>query len=346
MSDRGGLEAGRGVLPTWWSWDGGHNWFRAGYDEPSRRTARAMTESASAAGEMPRCFDGPAGGLHCVDTNRVRTVDDRGAGPDLRGPEGCLHVRMTDSEHTYAFGPGCGLMYTPDHGGRWVHVLRSDESLPQWRGPGETQTARADGRGGFLDARTAWRIENGLWWTSDGGRSWRPSMAHLGRALEYGVFINRTHGVFATGQGRVMATQDGGRTWRNVMQGEIERISSAGRMVFVTSAQSVRVSPDGGATWWGPGEVPRAVRPDPTVEFKGPDREVALREGARVIQRDDTVWVSEAGASPAEQAIVTGTRHRPLLAAWSRKGRVEAVMLEGGAVLSRLARNGADGNAH
>ncbi len=289
LGARGAIEVGRAVLPSHWSFDGGRNWTPAAYDDRARRVARERGADAV------RCRTGPADTIECRDSARVRLLSGTGPDAEIYAPAGCEHITQLDTRRTVAFGPSCGVLVSADRGGLWAQ--RSAAS-----GPSEVDApegADRSGRGGLVDARAAWRIDGSVWWTLDAGERWFPVASVIGRTLVRGVFVDRRRGVFVTRGGWVMSTRDGGRTFTPVLQGEVERISAEGSMVFVTTPRTVRVSPDGGSRWWAPGVGSGGTRVHPTVERDGDGLRVLLRGGLRVEQRGGRVeLVSSGGRSP------------------------------------------------
>ncbi|MBI5517202.1 MAG: hypothetical protein HY909_25710 [Deltaproteobacteria bacterium] len=315
---RDGIEAGRGPLPSAWSFDGGRSWTAAAYDPIARARARAREDSGA-----PRCHRAPDGELACADTGRL-VLPDSHARNEIRGPEGCEHVRMLDDRRALAFG-ACGVMTSPDRGGLWYQTATRGTA---------GRASSPSGRGGFLDARVAWRLDGGLWWTQDGGRRWRLAPGPGGRSLERGVFVDRERGVFARADGAVLSTGDGGRSWTFVVGGELERIASTGRWVMVTTATQVRVSPDGGRTWRASGTLPASQRLDPTLDVAGSQRRFEPSPGVRVSQQGDRILTAQRQEGPSE--VARGLpRGYELLAAHATGGAVDRVLLTGGVVLAR-----------
>lgn len=328
LGDRGGVEAGRPPLPSRWSWDGGLTWSPAPYDQVARSAARALAEDPRASDlDAPHC-DSVAGGLlACSDPGRLRLLrPGQMRAQEIHAPSACEHVRQVDAARTFAFGPSCGIYLSTDRGGLWRALSQSFAGRPAG--------GYAEGRGGFVDARTAWRLDGGVWWTTDGGAHWRPFFSIGGRALERGVFVDTRRGVFATAGGWIVATRDGGRSWTYVLRGEVERIASARRAVVVTTTQTVRISPDGGATWLAAGAMPPQTPLDPTLELSGARRSVAIAPGVRVTQEGDRIVLERRGASAVD--VVRGLPPGyNLVAAHAEGTEVDRVMLEGGVILAR-----------
>jgi photosystem II stability/assembly factor-like uncharacterized protein len=245
---------------------------------------------------------------------------------EIHAPSDCEHVLQLDVRRTVAFGDRCGVFLSNDRGGVWRNVSQS---------LGRTQIgAFAEGRGGFLTAQIAWRLDGGIWWTFDGGQHWRPFHSSDAPPLERGVFVNSRQGVFATNNGWVVATHDGGRNWTYILRGDVERIAAANRAVMVTTAQSVRVSPDGGRTWLAPGAETPTGAVQPSLEVVGTRRSIALAPSVRVSQHDDRLVMEGSGGAVEEIArgIPAGFT---LVAAHATRASVDRVLLDGGIVLAR-----------
>ncbi|MDP3278540.1 MAG: hypothetical protein Q8Q09_25345 [Deltaproteobacteria bacterium] len=285
LGARGGIEAGRGALPSHWSFDGGRTW------SPSRHDDRARSIAREQGSDAVRCAAGPADEIACHDPSRVRLLEGAARDRELYAPALCDEIRQVDTRTTVAFGASCGLLVSRDYGGLWSP--RAAASVP-------TQSAVDEGRGGFVGGRVAWRLNGGVWWTTDAGRHWSPTPSVIGRTLERGVFVDSRRGVFSTRTGWVVSTGNGGRSWRYVIRGDVERISTDGQSVFVTTPTSVRVSPNGGGRWLAPrvgatsgarlkpwlqreGQV-RFIRVDTELVVEQRERMVTLRRGQGVVQ--------------------------------------------------------------
>lgn len=324
---RGGIEAGYDPLPRAWSFDGGRTWEPARYDALAQRAARARDDAGNPPAVLPRCTSTPTGARVCVDQGRA-VLDAR----EIHAPAGCEHLRVVDDRRVVAFGPTCGIFVSHDLGGLWRPVASSLHA----------GDATPPGRGGFITRDVAWRVDGGVWWTEDGGAHWRLAPTVQGRTIERGVFVDRERGVFVRSDGWVVATRDGGRSWTFVMRGESARIASARAWVMVTTAERVRVSPDGGETWRAGATIPAAIPLDPVLVAGGATRRVELAPGVRVQQQGDRVeLVTREGTSVIAQGL---PRRFELLAAHAQGGAVDRVMLTDGVVLrraqpSRVARN-------
>jgi hypothetical protein len=323
LGARGAIEAGRGPLPSHWSFDGGRTWRSSSYDERARRLARERGASAV------RCRTGPADTIECQDEARTRLVEGSQRDVEIYAPGRCESVTALDTRTTVAFGPSCGVLVSGDRGGLWRQ--RSSALVV-------ADNAQEDGGGGFVDRSAAWRIDGSVWWTFDGGVRWAPVASVIGRTLERGVFVDRRRGVFVTSTGWVVATRDGGRSWTYVLRGDVERISAEGTKVYITTPSTVRVSPDGGVHWWLPGVGASGARLRPSVEREGDARLVRLADGVRVEQRQRRVEI----VSRSERSLLA-TLEDPrtiLLAAdQDTRGTLRALLSDGTVLLQRAARS-------
>jgi photosystem II stability/assembly factor-like uncharacterized protein len=320
LGARGAIEAGRGPLPSHWSFDGGRTWKRAAYDERARRLARERGASAV------RCRQGPADTIECLDAARTRLVEGSMRGVEIYAPGRCESVTVLDTRTTVAFGPSCGVLVSRDRGGLWQQRLSAAIV---------NESTQDDGRGGFVDRSAVWMLDGSVWWSLDGGARWFPVASVIGRTLERGVFVDRLRGVFVTSTGWVVATRDGGRNWTYVLRGEVERVSAEGTMVYVTTPTTVRVSPDGGVHWWLPGVGASGARLRSTVERDGDTRFVRLSDGLRVEQRSQRIEV----VSRTERTLLaTIDDPRTVMLAADRDSRAGVrVLLSDGTVLSLRA---------
>ncbi|MFO0562980.1 MAG: hypothetical protein U0269_33475 [Polyangiales bacterium] len=320
LGARGAIEAGRGPLPSHWSFDGGRTWKRSAYDDRARRLARERGASAV------RCRQGPADTIECLDEARTRLVEGSTRDVEIYAPGRCESVTALDTRTTVAFGPSCGVLVSRDRGGLWRQ--RSSAALVN-------ESTQDDGRGGFVDRSAAWRLDGSVWWSFNGGARWAPVASVIGRTLERGVFVDRSRGVFVTSTGWVVATRDGGRNWTYVLRGEVERVSAEGTMVYVTTPSTVRVSPDGGVHWWLPGVGASGARLRSTVEREGETRLVRLADGLRVEQRSQRI---EAVSRAERTLIATIDDPRTVLLAADQDPRAGLrALLSDGTVLSRRA---------
>lgn len=149
----------------------------------------------------------------------------RGADVDVK----LAGLRFADREHGWVYGELGALFTTEDGGGSWTR-----QRVP---------TRHLLLGGSFLDARTGWLSGGGLTVlkTSDGGATWRAGTIFLppvvkedskyvprepagqgeseqrpvgGRRLNAVWFTTRERGWAVGGEGLILATGDGGRTWR------------------------------------------------------------------------------------------------------------------------------------
>ena len=160
-----------------------------------------------------------------VNWSRVEVT--RGADVDLK----LTGLRFADSEHGWVYGELGALFYTTDGGATWARQ----------RVPTRHLLLGAS----FLDARTGWLSGGGLTVlkTSDGGATWRAGTVFLpatgegaqqpkesvrveteplesdtrqvgGRRLNAVWFATPERGWAVGGEGVIISTTDGGRTWR------------------------------------------------------------------------------------------------------------------------------------
>lgn len=336
---RGGIEAGRPPTPGWWSFDGGHTWQPSRYDNDATRDARARDDDPGVAAvtDAPRCMTAPTGELACVAPRRLLLPDgdapwrrDHSPQREIRAPGRCDRLRRVDDRRVVAFGPACGFYVSRDLGGLWRAMSTHADA-------GRTEAAAGEGTGGFVDRDTAWRLEGGLWWTRDGGAHWAMVPTARGRLLSYGAFVDRSRGVFVQRDGWVVATSDGGTTWRLVWRGEVSRLVTSGRAVMLTTGDRALVSLDGGGSWRRAVTLPDGRPLDPALEVDGERRHVDPTARLRVLQQRDAVELvrREDGRSDRE-AIARGLpRGWVMLAAHATAGVVDRVLLTGGAVLRR-----------
>lgn len=161
---------------------------------------------------------------------------------EVVAPAGCERVRLLDDHRAMAFGPSCSMYFSVDQSRMWRPLSASVD-------PERAQRTGAPGRGGFVGPSTAWRVDEGLWWTDDAGGRWRMILTAQARALGSGAFSDRRRGVFVRDDGWVVATRDGGERWTGLFREEVERLATSGPWVMLTTRSRVRVSPDGGETW-------------------------------------------------------------------------------------------------
>lgn len=321
---RGALEAGRGALPSHWSFDGGRTWGRALYDARARAVARSLAEDPRYAADPPRCSATFDGALACTDARRLVLGLDRDRVHEVVAPAGCERVRLLDDHRAMAFGPSCGVYLSVDRGGVWRPVSTSVD-------PDRAQVTGAPGRGGFVGPSSAWRVDDGLWWTDDAGGRWRMLLTAQTRALGAGAFSDRRRGVFVRDDGWVVATRDSGETWTGLFREEVERLATSGPWVMLTTRSRVRVSPDGGETWRTSLPFPPDRRLDPTLVVSGARRTIELAPGLRVTQAGRRI--TAARGDRVDDVIDRLPPGWDLLAAHVTNDYVDRVMLVGGAVL-------------
>ncbi len=106
----------------------------------------------------------------------------------------------------------------------------------------------------FSDANTAWAVGNGLIKSEDGGRRWAavelPALPP-GAVLRAVKFVNAKVGWIIGDQGFILATRDGGQTWRQQASGTTEGLSlieavDANTAWVVTARGAVLVTGNGG----------------------------------------------------------------------------------------------------
>lgn len=321
---RGALEAGRGPLPTHWSFDGGRSWERARYDPHTRAAARALGDDPRGAASSPRCGSTSAGELVCGDARRLVLGLERNHRHEVNAPAGCERIRLLDDHRAMAFGPSCEVYVSDDRGGVWRPLSVSID-------PERTAPLPSMGRGGFVSPSSAWRIDEGLWWTDNGGARWRMLLTAQTRSLTGGTFSDRHRGVFVRDDGWVVATRDGGEHWVPLFREEIERFASSGPWVMLTTHTRVRVSPDGGVTWRTSLPFPAERRLDPVLVVSGSRRTIDLAPGLRVTQEGHRITVTRgARTETVAEGLPPGW---DLLAAHVTNTHVDRVLLAGGAVL-------------
>lgn len=188
----------------------------------------------------------------------------RGADVDVK----LAGLRFADRERGWAYGEMGALFYTGDGGGSWARQ----------RVPTRHLLLGAS----FLDARTGWLSGGGLTVlkTSDGGASWRAGAVSLpaakespkhaepgrdgqgdserravgGRRLNAVWFATRERGWAVGGEGLILATDDGGRTWRPQDSGVAEdlhdvRFFDEREGWAVGRGGAMLHTADGGRTW-------------------------------------------------------------------------------------------------
>ncbi len=320
LGARGGIEAGRGPLPSHWSFDGGRTWSHALYDDRARRMAREQgTQSV-------RCQPGPTSAIECRDDARSRMLDGSRPDREIYAPGWCDAVTQLDSLRTLSFGCRCGLLVSGDHGGLWKPLFTAATPMEPFA---------IDGQGGLLASHDAWRLDGGIWWTHDDGARWTPVASVIGRTLTRGVFVDRNRGVFSTRNGWIVSTRDGGRTWVYVLRGDVERISSDGPTVFVTTTTTVRVSPDGGEHWWSPGVGAAGARVVPVVQRQSASLVVQLPGGHRIEQTNGEVrWVQP--GQPSTPVLSLLVPELSLVAATMTPEGAPKVLLSDGSIALRL----------
>ena len=338
---RGGIEAGRAPVPGWWSFDQGRTWQPSRYDADATRDARAREEDPGLAAvtDAPRCMTAPTGELACVSPRRLLLPDgdapwrrEHAPQREINAPGRCDRLRRIDDRRVVAFGPSCGLYVSPDLGGVWRAMSTHLDASRAEAAPGR-------GSGGFVDRDTAWRLDGGLWWTTDGGERWRLVPSARGRSLAWGTFVDRQRGVFVQRDGWVVSTDDGGLRWRLVLRGDVSRLVTSGRAVMLTTSDRALLSLDGGGTWRRVVTLPEGRRLDPTLLVDGERRQVEPVAGLRLVQQRDAIELlrREGGVAGREPVVSGLPRGWALLGAHATGPVIDRVLLAGGAVLHRRA---------
>jgi photosystem II stability/assembly factor-like uncharacterized protein len=202
----------------------------------------------------------------------TRVEVTRGADVDVK----LAGLRFADRERGWVYGEMGALFATEDGGATWARQ----------RVPTRHLLLGAS----FLDAQTGWLSGGGLTLlkTSDGGATWRAGSVFLpevakefsndaargpagqkepegprqvgGRRLNAVWFATRERGWAVGGEGRILATGDGGRTWRPQVSGVAEDLHD---VRFFDDAEGWAVgrdgvmlhTADGGRTWAEAGRV-------------------------------------------------------------------------------------------
>lgn len=245
----------------------------------------------------------------------------------------------------------------------------------------ETSTGLPD----FLDADHAWLLMRPrlgapqppppatLWRTDDGGATWRhlAGTGLTGVVAGSPVFVDALHGVLIvlgpSGTREVLATGDGGETWRPVLGlaspwpasnvanawafaiggGIVLWLASEPLGVIVDGRHTVRVatvaSQDGGATWGGP-----TAGPDLVARFADPP--VADAAGRLILLEGRRLWTSgDGGASWTPRLIQAPGDVEPEVLVSAAAGALYATAsLIGGTAAGRYAvlLRSVDGGAH
>jgi photosystem II stability/assembly factor-like uncharacterized protein len=222
-----------------------------------------------------------------VDVTRGEDVDLKLAG-----------VRFADSKHGWVFGESGALFATADGGASWARQRVPTRHLLL----GAT----------FLDAQTGWVVGAGatLLYTTDGGATWREgvvsgatsqSAASEAAAREAATraaqgepslrinavsFADARRGWAVGARGAVIATTDGGRTWREQASGTESDLFDVkffdAREGWAVGADGVAIhTTDGGATWQA--EPTGTQHPLERLSFVGRTRGWAAGFGGTII---------------------------------------------------------------
>jgi photosystem II stability/assembly factor-like uncharacterized protein len=225
----------------------------------------------SAGGTLSTTADGgatwrPAGRLPVTNIDVVSHEVAYAAGPDtlLRTTDAGAHWRLVAHRGgTPSFsGPRAGWIvgdgggFATADGGRTLRQLR----LPCPRF-GATSASRVSARLGFAacggEPGAGEQIKR-LYVTHDDGRTWRrQSQARLPASgyLTWISFASAQDGLMTTGRGGLLATRDGGRSWRTLLITDdtsdvaaVQRLGARGLVVLVADGTLLR-SEDRGAHW-------------------------------------------------------------------------------------------------
>jgi photosystem II stability/assembly factor-like uncharacterized protein len=179
---------------------------------------------------------GPAGMiLHTSNGGRVWEPQTSGTIADLHA------VAFPSARTGYVAGANGTILYTSDGGMSWI---------PQWTGTHLTLVTLD-----FLNERIGWAGGyfgnlGAIYHTSDGGENWLPQH----NAIVYDVdFVNERRGWAATLSG-MLATEDGGETWRKVDalgSPVLFTVAFADKQVGVAAGDLgfVYATTDGGTSW-------------------------------------------------------------------------------------------------
>ena len=279
------------------------HWYTDRYDPfASVWDAPCLSNSLWANRQRIKQYTGPHietwGGLSAtLDSNILDGAINAHAGTLATGLQsaGLRAARLLSSSQGWAL-VGDHLLWTDDSGGHWKEIM------PQGDSPASVLSVA------FLDSQHGWLIQRGdtdengdhliILSTADGGRSWEsfplpvpvePGTAPLAQAsLDFvdastGWLALRLQSGGSFSQGRLFATQDGGRTWqeRSLPLGEPVRFIDArhGWTAGGPSGDQLFYTSDGGRTW----QAQTPPLPDSALEgayyslpsFR-PDRQVIL----------------------------------------------------------------------
>jgi photosystem II stability/assembly factor-like uncharacterized protein len=187
--------------------------------------------------------------------------------------------------------------------------------------------------------------------SEDGGRSWTPRAADLGPGIDTlnfsGVsFTDPLHGHAVGDEGRIVATTDGGLTWRLQRANGVETLTgvafaderrglAVGTVTFLNSQQrAIILATDDGGNTWVSRLVPDTVRLRGGVDFAGADTAYAV--GCR---QDDPTALSRLDNTCAagHGAIIRIDFLPPAAAAGAAHTSSSGLILAGAGVVLALA---------
>jgi photosystem II stability/assembly factor-like uncharacterized protein len=259
-----GWAAGGGALFA--SGDGGSSWQRLGALSGPPLAIAAAPGGGSAwvlttVGGQPPC---PGGTPACGDA--VAVASPHGLGPAVAAPVGETLEALAplDAKTAWAVAtgpwPGTALLHTSDAGRQWTVALHTGVTAPA-------------GPWGFWDATQGWAVGSAtdpeaVLRTGDGGRTWAV-VGTVPAGSVYGAgFFGAARGWVVTGQGRLLVTADGGRSWTaHPLPGDVCQPPAVG---FATAASgwisggwgcgaSLLRTTDGGGSWQQPPTLPGGV---------------------------------------------------------------------------------------
>jgi photosystem II stability/assembly factor-like uncharacterized protein len=97
-----------------------------------------------------------------------------------------------------------------------------------------------------------WAGNHELWFSPDTGKTWEMT-SYLGRQIRDIYFLDRHNGLIASESGGIHLTRDGGKTWKQILDGEAWEVSFNGSPNIIhaltTAPALFYTSVDGGNTW-------------------------------------------------------------------------------------------------
>lgn len=180
-------------------------------------------------------------GIFCELYGQVWVSDDDGR----RWHRGSSPVggRALVERGSQILGVGGGVAESNDAGRRWM--LRAVGS----------GRANLGLRGGIVDDHTFWLAGAALWWTEDGGEHWAATLLswELVSVIDRRRWVGFVRGPDGEGcRGKVVATTDGGRSWRTTLTGvaAVRPVNGVLHATLCGSPPRYRVGRDGVA--WRP----------------------------------------------------------------------------------------------